>query len=164
MGGWLTALHERGTRVTISVKDKMLILEEMHNLSRLLDAVWSEVDPPQLHHKALPHRAVMGFSHLQDEWTGCEAPSSGCLIRDTYSDRTLYQGLVTTSLEATAIDILNDNGQRWTIEEVFMTLTRYWSFDNLPPCRQGGSVRPRSLRPERLHLAGLLSPGNRHRR
>lgn len=136
-GPWLTALHQRGTRVTIGIKENMLILEEMHNLSRLPDAVWTEVEPPKLHHKPLPQRAVMGFSHLQNEWAGCDAPLSGCLIRDTYSDRVVYQGLVTTSLAATATEILSDNGQRWTLEEVFMTLTRYWSFDNLPPCRQG---------------------------
>lgn len=136
-GPWLTQLHERGTRVTIGVKDKMLILEEMHNLSRLSDTVWTEVDPPQLHDKPLPQRAVTGFTDLQGEWAGCEAPLCGCLIRDTYPDRVTYQGLVTTASETTAVDILNDNGKRWTLEEVFMTLTRYWDLDDLPPCRQG---------------------------
>jgi hypothetical protein len=136
-GPWLTQLHERGTRVTIGVKDKMLILEEMHNLSRLPDAVWIEVDPPKLRDKPLPQRAVTGFTDLQGEWVGCEAPLSGCLIRDTYPDRTVYQGLVSTASAAAAVDILDDNGKRWTLEEVFMTLTRYWDLDNLPPCRQG---------------------------
>jgi hypothetical protein len=136
-GPWLTELHERGTQVTIGVKDKMLILEEMHNLSRLSDAEWIEVDPPKLHDKPLPQREVTGFTDLQDEWAGCEAPVCGCLIRDTYPDRVVYQGLVTTASTTTAVDMLNDNGKRWTLEEVFMTLTRYWDFDNLPPCRQG---------------------------
>jgi hypothetical protein len=136
-GPWLTDLYERGTRVTIGVKDKMLILEEMHNLSRLSDAVWTEVDPPKLHDKSLPQRAVTGFTDLQNEWAGCEAPLCGCLIRDTYPDRVVYHGLVTTATATTAIDILEDNGKRWTLEEVYMTLTRYWRVDNLPPCRQG---------------------------
>ena len=75
--GWQTRsteLHERGTRVTIGVEDKMLILEEMHNLSRLSDAEWMEVNPPKLHDKPLPQREVTGFTDLQDEWAGCEAP------------------------------------------------------------------------------------------
>jgi hypothetical protein len=136
-GPWLTKLHKRGTRVTVGVKENMLILQEMHNLSRLSDAVWTEADPPVLHDKPLPQRSVTGFTDLQNEWAGCDAPLCGCLIRDTYPDRVVYQGLVTTSPTATATEILDDNGQRWTLEEVFMTLTRYWNFDNLPPCRQG---------------------------
>jgi hypothetical protein len=136
-GPWLTELYQRGTRVTIGVKEKMLILEEMHNLSRLSDAVWIEVDPPKLHDQPLPQRMVTGFTDLQNEWAGCDAPLCGCLIRDTYPDRVVYQGLVTTTPTTTPVDILNDNGKRWTLEEVFMTLTRYWDFDNLPPCRQG---------------------------
>jgi len=136
-GPWLTELYQRGTQVTIGVKEHMLILEEMHNLSRLSDVVWTEVDPPKLHDKPQPQRAVTGFTDLQHEWAGCEAPLWGCLIRDTYPDRMTYQGLITTSSAAAATEILNDNGQRWTLEEVFMTLTRYWDFDNLPPCRSG---------------------------
>jgi hypothetical protein len=59
------------------------------------------------------------------------------LIRDVYPDRVVYQGLVTTAPAAAATDILNDEGERWTVEEVAMTLTRYWDFDDLPPCREG---------------------------
>ena len=135
-GPWIAELHYRGTRVTIGVKEKMLVLEEMHNLSRLAGAVWTAVEPPKIHDQPLPQRAIMGFTDLQKEWFGASAPLSGCLIRDTYPDRIVYQGLVTTS-SAAASEILNDHGQRWTLEEVFMTLTRYWNLDDLPPCRQG---------------------------
>ena len=137
-GAWLTELYQHGTRVTIGVKEDMLVLQEMLGLSQLSDTVWTEVEPPKRHDgRPLPQRALTAFTDLQDNWEGCKAPLSGCLIRDRYADRTEYRGLVTTAPEASATEILGDNGQRWTLEEVFMTLTRYWRFDDLPPCRQG---------------------------
>jgi hypothetical protein len=136
-GTWITKLYERGTRVTTGVKEDMLVMEEMKNLSRLPDAEWTPVEPPKIHDGAVPERAVMGFGHLQGEWESCDAPLSGCLIRDTYPNKTTYQGLVTTASQASATEILKDNGQRWTLEEVYMTMTRYWDFDDLPPSRLG---------------------------
>jgi hypothetical protein len=136
-GAWLTELHQHGTRVTIGVKEDMLVLREMLALSQLSDTVWIEVEPPKRHDGPVPQRAVTDFTDLQDNWAGCEAPLSGCLIRDRYPDQTVHHGLVTTAPAAAATQILGDHGQRWTIEEVFMTLTRYWRFDDLPPCRQG---------------------------
>jgi hypothetical protein len=136
-GAWITKLYEHGTRITIGVKGDMLVMEEMKNLSRLPDAEWTSVDPPKIHEGPVPERAVMGFGHLQGEWENCDAPLSGCLIRDIYPDRTTYQGLVTTAATASATEILKDNGRRWTLEEVYMTLTRHWDFDDLPPVRLG---------------------------
>ena len=134
-GAWMTQLYEHGTRVTIGVRQDMLVLEEMLNLSRLADTAWVGVEPPNLHKGALPQRCVTGFTDLQGEWADCQAPLSGCLIRDVYPERVVYQGLVTTACAAQATEIQDDNHKRWTLEEVFMTLTRYWQFDNLPPCR-----------------------------
>lgn len=136
-GPWITQCYERGTRVTIGIKQGMLIFEEMKNLILLPDTVWTEAQPPKLHRQSLPQRFITDFTDLEDEWQGCQAPLSGCLIYDSYPRRVVYQGLVTTAPAAVASEILNDNGLRWTLEEVFMTLTRYWSFDDLPPCRQG---------------------------
>ena len=136
-GTWITKLYERGTRVTTGVKEDMLVMEEMKNLSRLPDAEWTPVEPPRIHEGPVPERAVMGFGHLEGEWESCDAPLSGCLIRDTYPKKTIYQGLVTTASQASATEILKDNGQRWTLEEVYMTMTRYWDFDDLPPSRLG---------------------------
>jgi hypothetical protein len=136
-GRWLTELHQKGTRVTMGVKEDMLILEEMHNLTRMPESEWTEVEPPKLHEGPRPQRAITGFTDLQQEWKSCDAPLSGCLIRDIYPDEVVYQGLVTTAPAAMAEDILHHNGLRWTLEEVFMTLTRYWQFDKLPPCRPG---------------------------
>jgi hypothetical protein len=107
------------------------------NLTSLEDTVWTEVSPPKVHQKPRPQREVTGFTDLQGEWSTCDAPLSGCLIRDTYPDQVVFQGLVTTAPAAKATEILDDNGHRWTLEEVYMTLTRYWRFDDLPPCRQG---------------------------
>jgi hypothetical protein len=136
-GPWITKLYNHGTRVTIGVKEDMLVMEEMKNLSRLSDAEWSPVAPPKIHEGPVPERSVMGFGHLQGEWENCDAPLSGCLIRDTYPDEIVYQGLVTTADQASATEILDDNGRRWTLEEVYMTLSRHWEFDDLPPARLG---------------------------
>jgi hypothetical protein len=136
-GKWITQLYQRGTRVTIGVKEGMLALEEMKNWLDAAGTRWTEVDPPKLPAGPLPERAVTGFADLQEEWKSCAAPLSGCLIRDIYPDETIYQGVVTTASTAEATEILNDNGRRWTLEEVYMTLTRYWQFDNLAPCRPG---------------------------
>lgn len=136
-GKWITQLYQRGTRVTIGVKKNMLALEEMKNWRDAADTQWTAVEPPKLPDAPLPERAVTGFVDLQEEWKSCAAPLSGCLIRDIYPDKTVYQGLVTTASTAEATEILNDNGRRWTLEEVYMTLTRYWQFDNLAPCRPG---------------------------
>jgi hypothetical protein len=136
-GPWISQLYERGTRVTIGIKADMLIFEEMHNQIRLADTVWQEVEPPRIHDQPPLHRFVTGFTDLQEEWEGCDAPLSGCLVHDTYPRRVVYQGLVTTAPATQAADILEDNGKRWTLEEVYMTLTRYWHFDDLAPCRPG---------------------------
>jgi hypothetical protein len=136
-GKWLGELHERGTRVTIGVRGDMLILEDMRNLSELPDMTWEEVDPPKLRTEELPKREIMSLSGMEAEWAACPVPLSSCLIRDTYPDHVQYRGLVTTEPDVSACDILRDDGRRWTIEEVFMTLTRYWDVDDLPPCRVG---------------------------
>lgn len=136
-GQWLTALHERGTRVTIGVRGNMRILEDMVNLSRMPETEWVEAEPPKVHEGPAPKREVMSLPGMSIEWESCEVPLSGCLIRDTYSDGVRYRGLVTTEPDIPACDILRDDRQRWTLEEVFMTLTRYWDIDDLPPCRIG---------------------------
>jgi hypothetical protein len=136
-GAWLSDLYDHGTRVTIGVKEDMRVMEELHNLSRLPDTIWTEVAPPKLHGQPPPQRLVTGFADLQNEWPGCRAPLAGCLIQDRYPERIQYQGLVTTATAAQATEIHSNNRQRWTLEEVFMTLTRYWRFDDLPPCREG---------------------------
>jgi hypothetical protein len=136
-GEWLTTLYAHGTRVTIGVRQDMLILEDMHNLSHLPDAQWQTVAPPHLHTDPLPEREVMSFPALEAEWETCQVPLSSCLVRDTYPDKVQYRGLVTTTPDVPAPDILCADGQRWTLEEVFMTLTRYWHCDDLPPCRLG---------------------------
>ena len=61
----------------------------------------------------------------------------GCLIRDTYPEEVVYQARVTTAAQATATEIYQDSAERWDIEELFMTLTRYWHMDDLAPSRRG---------------------------
>lgn len=136
-GAWLTELHARGTRVTIGVREDMLIMEDMRNLSRMPGQTWTAAEPPKIHTEPRPERAIMSLPAMEAEWATCDVPLSACLIRDTYPDEVRYRGLVTTEPDIPACDILNDDGKRWTLEEVFMTLTRYWHFDDLPPCRLG---------------------------
>ncbi len=54
-----------------------------------------------------------------------------------YPNKATYQGLVTTAPEAPATESLKDNRKRWTLEEVYVTMTRHWAFDNLLPSRLG---------------------------
>lgn len=136
-GQWLTELRQRGTRVTIGVREDMLILEDMINLSRLPELTWEKAEPPTIHHDPQPEREMMSLPAMEAEWAACEVPVSSCLIRDTYPDEVRYRGLVTTDPDIPACEILRDDRRRWTLEEVFMTLTRYWNFDDLPPCRLG---------------------------
>ena len=136
-GAWLSQLHQRGTRVTIGVRGDMLILEDMRNLSRLPGMLWQAAEPPKLNHSPRPQREIMSLPAMQAEWVTCDVELSSCLIRDTYPEGVRYRGLVTTAPDIPACDILRDDRQRWTLEEVFMTLTRYWHLDDLPPCRLG---------------------------
>jgi hypothetical protein len=136
-GDWITELYEHGTRVTVPVKEDMLILEEMRHLQDLPDTVWTVVEPPRFLDEPKPERTVTGFTDLEGEWKACQAPLSGCLIRDEYPDRIAYQGWVTTAQAAEATEIWQSYRRRWTLEEVYMTLTRYWRFDDLAPCRLG---------------------------
>ena len=136
-GAWLTTLHQRGTRVTIGVREDMLILEDMKNLSHLPRMTWETVDPPNIHSDPKPRREIMSLPAMEAEWATCEVSLSGCLIRDTYPDKVCYRGLVTTEPDIPASEILRDDRRRWTLEEVYMTLTRYWHCDDLPPCRLG---------------------------
>jgi hypothetical protein len=79
----------------------------------------------------------MSIPVLEAEWATCDALLSGCLIRDIYPHEIKYQGLVTTARQVPASQILADDRCRWTLEEVYMTLTRYWQFDDLAPCWLG---------------------------
>jgi len=134
-GEWLTTLRHHGTRVTIGVREDMLILEEMRNLSQLSGMSWRQVQPPKFHQEPKPRREVLSLPALEAEWATCQVPLSSCLVRDTYPDKVEYYGLVTTEPQIAAEDILSDYGQRWALEEAFMALTRYWHFDELPACR-----------------------------
>ena len=136
-GTWLTELHARGTRVTIGVRQDMRIIEDMRNLSRLPGQTWETAEPPQIHAAPQPVRELMSLPAMEAEWEACDVPLSACLIRDTYPDEICYRGLVTTEPDIPAGDILSDDRKRRTLEEVFMTLTCYWHFDDLPPCRLG---------------------------
>ena len=135
-GAWLTKLWREGVTVIIGVRSDMDIFADLQGLARLPDTQWQELPPPQNHRQPPPRREITAFHELQS-WSACEAPLCGCLIRDTYPDHVEYQAVVMTAPTATANDIYRGRQQRWDLEEVLMALTRYWRFDQLPPCHRG---------------------------
>ncbi|MCA1617693.1 MAG: transposase, partial [Acidobacteria bacterium] len=134
-GEWIAGLYKRGVRVTIGLKEKMEAFVDLLGLSRLPETRWEEVAPPQNHAPIKPKREVT--ANTLASWESCRAPLSGCLVRDTYPEEVIYQARVTTAEQVTATEIYQDSADRWDIEELFMTLTRYWHFDDLPPSRRG---------------------------
>jgi len=135
-GPWLTALWRQGTQVTVGLREHMAVLTDMLGLARLEETTWLAVPPPDNHRDPPPQRQISGFTDLTS-WDTCQAPLCGCLIQDRYPDHVAYQGVVMTAKEAEASAIYQDRGPRWDQEEVFMSLSRYWRFDRLPPCRPG---------------------------
>jgi hypothetical protein len=141
-GDWLSRLYRRhDVQVTIGVRDNMQSYHDLIGLTRLPQTVWESVPPPDNHREPAPERAV-SYIETVTSWDSCTAPLAGCVIRDTYPDQVSYQVLVMTpprhaSGPVTAKDIYQGRAQRWTLEEVFMALTRYWHFDALYPCRLG---------------------------
>jgi hypothetical protein len=103
-------------------------------LCRLDDAQWVPADPPVLHATVAPQRALCPLRDL-DSWEACTVPLQGVVIRDTYPDRVQYQCLVTTDLDLTPKQLHSYARDRWSIEESFMDLTRYWGLDQLGSCR-----------------------------
>ena len=134
-GEWIAGLYERGVRVTVGLKENMEAFTDLLGLSRLPAVVWSEVAPPQNHAPVKPKREVT--ANTVASWESCQVPLVGCLIRDSYPEEVVYQARVTTAEQATATEIYQDSAARWDIEELFMTLTRYWHMDDLPPSRRG---------------------------
>lgn len=134
-GSWLTELWRQGITVIIGVRSNADLFADLQGLARLPDTHWEEVAPPQNHQDPPPRREITAFSELES-WSTC-APTCRGLIRDTYPDRVEYQGVVMTATRATAAAIYGGRQKRWDIEELLMALTRYWHFDELPPCRPG---------------------------
>jgi hypothetical protein len=134
-GEWIANLYRRGVRVTVGLKENMEAFADLLGLSQLPDVVWEEVAPPHNHAPVKPKRQVTADTLMS--WESCQVPLVGCLIRDTYPAQVVYQARVTTAEQATASEIYQDSAERWDIEELFMTLTRYWHMDDLPPSRRG---------------------------
>lgn len=141
-GDWLSRLYRRHqVQVTIGVRENMQSYTDLIGLTRLPETVWDVVPPPDNHRQPAPQRAI-AYIDTVTSWDSCTVPLVGCVIRDTYPDQVSYQVLVMTPppdqpQTLTAKDIYRGRGQRWTLEEVFMALTRYWHFDALYPCRLG---------------------------
>jgi hypothetical protein len=141
-GDWLSRLYRRhDVQVTIGVRENMQSYNDLIGLTRLPQTPWEAVSPPDNHREPAPERAVT-YIETVTSWDRCTVPLAGCVIRDTYPDQVSYQVLVMTlprqpSVPVTAKDIYRGRAQRWTLEEVFMALTRYWHFDALYPYRLG---------------------------
>ena len=141
-GAWLSTLYRtHQVQVTMGLRDNMQAYTDLIGLTRLPDTQWDAVPPPDNHRDPAPQRHL-SYIETVDSWDSCNVPLVGCVIRDTYPTEVSYQVLVMTpppnaTRPLTAAEIYRGRGQRWTLEEVFMTLTRYWQFDALYACRQG---------------------------
>lgn len=133
-GAWISALKAEGIDTLIGLRQDMALYEDMIGLSQLDDAAWIEAPPPKLHEGPVPQRALCPLSDL-NTWEACTVPLQGLVLRDTYPDHTQYQCLVTTDLTLTAQQLHQYSRDRWSIEESFMDLTRYWPLGHLGSCR-----------------------------
>jgi len=133
-GAWISALKADGIDTLIGLRHDMDLYQDMLGLSQLDDAEWIQAPPPQLHEGPVPERALCPLSDLET-WEACPVPLQGIVIRDTYPDRVQYQCLVTTDLTLTPQQLHQYNRDRWSIEESFMDLTRYWPLDQVGSCR-----------------------------
>ena len=135
-GAWFSTLWQKGIRVTCNLRSDMDAFTDLVGLSQMKDAVWQTVPPPDNHRTPPPVRSIALYTGLTT-WSTCTAPLSGCVIRDTYPEGTEYQATIQTGQASDAQAIYQGRGQRWDVEETFMSLTRYWTFDQLPACRPG---------------------------
>ena len=135
-GAWISALKSAGIDTIIGLRSDMDLYQDMLGLSRLDDAVWLEAAPPQVQAGPPPQRSLCPLTDL-DTWSTCTVPLQGLVIRDLYPDRVQYQCLVSTDLALTPEQLHAYNRDRWSIEESFMDLTRYWHLDRLGSCRPG---------------------------
>ena len=135
-GLWISELKTDGIDTVIGLREDMDLYEDMLGLSRLDDARWVPAPGPILHEGVLPERALCHLTDLET-WSSCSVPLQGLVIRDTYPDRVQYQCLVTTDLSLGPQQLHNYARDRWSIEESFMDLTRYWYLTRLGSCRPG---------------------------
>ncbi len=133
-GKWLSELKALGIDTVIGLREDMDLHADMLGLSRLDDAVWPPAPPPKLHGTPLPQRSLCHLTDL-NTWSACTVDLQGIVIRDVYSDRTEYQCIVTTDLTMNADAIHQNCRDRWSIEESFMDLTRYWNLNRFGSCR-----------------------------
>ena len=133
-GQWLSELKADGIDTVIGLRENMALYQDMLGLCHLDDALWVAAPPPLLHNGPTPQRALCPLTDL-DTWSACTVPLQGLVIRDTYPDRVQYQCLVTTDLTLTPQALHRYARDRWSIEESFMDLTRYWGLDQLGSCR-----------------------------
>ncbi len=133
-GEWISALKADHIDTIIGLRENMDLCQDMIGLCQLDDATWTVAPPPILHEGVVPERALC---HLQDlnTWDACTVALQGIVIRDTYPDRVRYQCLVTTDLALTPTQLHQYTRDRWSIEESFMDLTRYWPLDKVGSCR-----------------------------
>ena len=133
-GAWISRLKADGIHTIIGLRENMDLYQDMLGLCQLDDAVWLAAPPPKLPQGPIPQRALCPLSDL-DTWDACTAPLVGLVIRDTYPDRVEYQCLVSTDLSLTPEQLHQFHRDRWSIEEGFMDLTRYWPLDKVGSCR-----------------------------
>jgi hypothetical protein len=98
-GTWAGKLKSRGIDTVIGLRSDMTLRKDMIALSKLPGTDWLVAEPPKYHKGEIPTRHIACLSDLE-MWEACKLPLAGILIRDTYTDKTLYYTVVTTDVTA----------------------------------------------------------------
>jgi hypothetical protein len=133
-GAWVGKLKSRGIDTVIGLRSDMTLHGDMVALSQLPETDWLAAEPPKYHKGEVPKRHIAYLSDLE-MWESCSAELAGIVIRDTYTDKTLYYTVVTTDSTAEPEQIHSWIRSRWDIEEVFMAESRYGCFNSVGACR-----------------------------
>jgi hypothetical protein len=133
-GAWVGKLKSRGIDTVIGLRSDMALHKDMIALSELPETEWLVAEPPKYHKREIPTRHIAYLSDLE-MWESCKVELAGIVVRDTYTDKTLYYTVVTTDPTAEPEQIHSWIRSRWDIEEVFMAESRYGCFNRVGACR-----------------------------
>lgn len=136
-GKWTAELKGKGIDTVIGLKTDMALYTDMLSLVTEPTTIWLPAELPK-YGAGKPAPTSRHIAYLSDleTWDSCNAGLAGIVIRDTYSDKVLYQCVVTTDLTAEPEQIHEWIRSRWQIEETFMQASRYGGLNSIGSCRK----------------------------
>lgn len=136
-GKWVAELKGKGIDTVIGLKTDMDLYTDMLSLVSEPETVWLPAELPKYGTgKPAPTARHIAYVSELETWDSCSVPLAGIVIRDTYTDKVVYQCVVTTDLEAEPEQIHEWIRSRWQIEETFMQTSRYGGLNNIGSCRK----------------------------